>query len=76
MFYISEIQTVLPKAMLTQLQKATYDFLDAANIPFERIETDKAISMEDCIEINEKPNIKMVKTLFLCTVSKQISIFS
>lgn len=66
MFYISEIQTVPPKTMLTQLQKATYDFLDTANIPFERVETDEAISMEDCIAINEKLNMKMVKTLFLC----------
>lgn len=35
-------------------------------IPFERVETDEAITMADCVQIAEKLNMKMVKTLFLC----------
>ena len=35
------------------------------NIPFKRVDTDEAITMEDCVAINEKLSMKMVKTLFL-----------
>ncbi len=44
----------------------TYEALKKLNIPFERVDTDEAITMEDCTKINEKLNMKMVKTLFLC----------
>lgn len=43
-----------------------YAVLDELAIPFERVDTDAVITMEDCIEVNKKLNIKMVKTLFLC----------
>mgnify|MGYP002412515698 FL=1 len=36
------------------------------------METDEAISMEDCILINEKLNMEMVKTLFLCNKKKTL----
>lgn len=42
-------------------------------IPFERVETDEAISMEDCIAINKKLDMEMVKTLFLC--NRQQTVF-
>ena len=35
-------------------------------IPYERVDTDEIITMEDCNAVNEKLNMKMVKTLFLC----------
>ena len=41
-------------------------FLYHTNIPFERVDTDEAITMEDCVAIEEKLDMKMVKTLFLC----------
>lgn len=47
-------------------RKKTYEALKKLNIPFERVDTDEAITMEDCTKINEKLNMKMVKTLFLC----------
>ena len=47
-------------------KKKTYEALKKLNIPFERVDTDEAITMEDCTKINEKLNMKMVKTLFLC----------
>ena len=36
------------------------------HIPFERVDTDEAITMEDCTAIEEKLDMKMVKTLLLC----------
>jgi len=66
MFNVSEIQTVGPSEYKTDLQKAVYHTLDQLHLPFERVDTDEAITMEDCIAINEKLNMKMVKTIFLC----------
>lgn len=72
MFYISDIHTTAPSEYKTDLQKETYKYLNKLNIPFERVDTDEAITMEDCILINEKLDMKMVKTLFLCNRQKTI----
>ena len=66
MFYVSDIQTDKPQEMKTPLQEKVYAALSELSIPFERVDTDEAITMEDCIAIDEKLNMKMVKTLFLC----------
>lgn len=66
MFYVSEIQNAAPEKYLTPLQEKVYQTLGDLQIPFERVDTDEAITMEDCIDINEKLDMKMVKTLFLC----------
>lgn len=66
MFYISEIRNVAPTTFKTELQKTVYETLEKLNIPFERVDTDEAITMDDCVAINEKLDMKMVKTLFLC----------
>jgi len=66
MFYVSEIFTSSPATFSTPLQRRAYRALEKLNIPFERVETDEAITMEDCVLINQKLNMKMVKTLFLC----------
>ena len=70
MFYVSEVFTEKPNHFTTPLQKRVYEVLEELNIPFERVETDEAITMDDCIRINEKLNMKMVKTLFLCNRKK------
>lgn len=67
MFYISKIMNDVPKEYKTSLQKMTYKALSDLGISFERVETDEAITMEDCVEINKKLNVKMVKTLLLCS---------
>jgi len=72
MFNISEIQTTPPANFQTSLQKDTYNALSRLNISFERLDTDEAITMEDCILINQKLNMKMVKTLFLCNRQKTL----
>lgn len=66
MFYVSEIQTEAPSHFQTRLQELVYEALGKLQIPFERVDTDEAITMEDCVAINEKLNMRRVKTLFLC----------
>ena len=72
MFYISEIMTSEPQEYKNQLQKETYKALAQLKIPFERVDTDEAVTMDDCVLIDQKLNIKMVKTLFLCNRKKTI----
>ena len=64
--FISEIQTEAPKEFKTELQRKVYEVLNELKIPFERVDTDEVITMEDCELVDQKLNMKMVKTLFLC----------
>jgi len=66
MFYVSEVKTEAPEFFKTPLQQRVYQTLDHLRIPFERVETEEAITMADCVSINEKLDMNMVKTLFLC----------
>lgn len=66
MFFVSEIKTIAPEQYGTPLQEKVYRTLDELHIPFQRVDTDEAITMEDCVRIDEKLQMKMVKTLFLC----------
>ena len=66
MFYVSDIKTTAPMEFKTELQEKVYKTLDSLEISYERVDTDEAITMEDCVLIDEKLKMKMVKTLFLC----------
>ena len=66
MFFVSEIDTKAPEQFHTGLQEKVYQTLHELQIPFARVDTDEAITMEDCVQINAKLDMKMVKTLFLC----------
>lgn len=66
MICVSNIYTTAPEKFSTPLHERVYNTLVNLQIPYERVETDEAITMEDCVQINEKLNMKMVKTLFLC----------
>lgn len=70
MFYISDILKKAPEIYQSSLQEMVYEALENLEIPFERVVTDEAISMKDCIEINEKLDMNMVKTLFVCNSKK------
>ncbi|MGM0238246.1 YbaK/EbsC family protein [Enterococcus sp. AZ103] len=70
MFYVSEITKEAPQKFLTELQRETYQNLKKLAIPFERVETDEAITMSDCQVINQKLSMEMVKTLFLTNRQK------
>lgn len=66
MFFVSDIYTTAPQQFHTSLQEKTYQALQHLQIPFERVETDEAITMQDCVQIDAKLDMQMVKTLFLC----------
>ena len=65
MINVSEVITEFPTEFKTPLHQKTYNALKELNIPFERVENDEAVTMEDCIQIDERLNMKTVKTLFL-----------
>lgn len=70
MFYVSDIQSAAPRKYENELQKRVYSVLAQLQIPYQRVDTDEAITMEDCVEINRKLKTEMVKTLFLCNRQK------
>lgn len=65
MIQVSNISTEAPAIFETNLQKAVYDMFSTLGISFERVDTSEVITMEDCIAINDRLDMKMVKTLFL-----------
>ena len=66
MFKVSEIITTPPEEFLSPLQKLVYETLDRLGIPFERVDTDPGLTMEDCQIIDRKIGVRIVKTIFLC----------
>lgn len=70
MINVSQIITSAPCEFKTELHKMVYNTLEQLNIPFERVDTDEAITMEDCIAISKRLNCRVVKTLFLCNRQK------
>lgn len=70
MIAVSEVTNRAPSAYKTPLQAKVYETLKKLNIPFERVDNDEAITMEDCLAINEKLDVQVVKTLFLCNRQK------
>lgn len=70
MIRVSDIFTGQPETFKTPLQEKVYETLNKLQIPYERVETDEVITMEDCAAVNEKLGMDMVKTLFLCDRKK------
>jgi Ala-tRNA(Pro) deacylase len=70
MLYVSEIKNSRPKSCKTDLQEKVFDTLELLKISYERVDSDEVITMQDCTAIDEKLNMKMVKTLFLCNRQK------
>jgi Ala-tRNA(Pro) deacylase len=66
MFFVSDIKTSAPATFGSSLQQQVYAILHRLSIPFERVDTDEAITMDDCVAINQRLNMEMVKTLLLC----------
>ncbi|MGG5318945.1 prolyl-tRNA synthetase associated domain-containing protein [Enterococcus sp. AZ072] len=66
MIQVSEIYTDTPTKLTTTVQEQAYQAMDELKISFERVATDEVITMEDCLQINERLDMNMVKTLFLC----------
>ncbi len=66
MIYVSQPYSQKPAEYRNDLHRAVYETLEALSIPFVRVDTDDAITMEDCIAIADKLQTPIVKTLFLC----------
>ena len=66
MFKVGEIVTTPPTEYSSPLQKTVYETLARLDIPFERVDTDPGITMEDCRNIDAKIETRIVKTIFLC----------
>lgn len=73
MFYVSELKRTAPEVFKTPLQKKVYEKLGELGIPFERVDTDPGITMEDCQNINKGIGGRIVKSIFLC--NRQQTIF-
>lgn len=66
MIHVSEPYASAPAEFQNDLQKEVYETLEKLSIPYFRVDTDEAITMEDCVEIAKKLNTPVVKTLLLC----------
>ena len=66
MFYVSELISTPPPEFSSALQQTVYETFAALGIPFERVDTDPGITMEDCRHIDERIGVRIVKTVFLC----------
>ena len=66
MFYVSDIMTTPPAEFSSELQQKVYETFARLEIPYERVDTDPGITMEDCQHIDAKIGVRIVKTVFLC----------
>ena len=66
MFKVSELILTPPPVFSTALQQKVYETFSALEIPFERVDTDPGLTMEDCQHIDAKIGVRIVKTVFLC----------
>ena len=56
MIYVSQPYSAKPAEYRNDLHRAVYETLEALSIPFVRVDTDDAITMEDCIAIDDFPH--------------------
>ena len=65
-FYVSDPVPTPPEEFQTALQRLVYETFAVKDIPFTRVDTDPGITMEDCLNIDAKIGVHIVKTIFLC----------
>ena len=70
MIRVSEVYKNKPNEYKNELQEFTYSILSDLGVDFERVENEPAITMEDCVAIDEKLDVSVIKTLFLCNRQK------
>ena len=66
MIHVSQPMTTVPEHFSTPLQELVYRTLTRLSIPFQRVENDPAVTMEDCQAIDDRLHMQTVKTLLLC----------
>ena len=65
-FKVGDILTTPPPVFETELQREAYEAFSRLGIPFERVDTDPGLTMEDCQHIDARIGVRIVKTIFLC----------
>ncbi len=65
-FFVSEPLSTPPATFASPLQQFIYETFELARIPFERVDTDPGLTMEDCAHISARIGVSIVKTIFLC----------
>ena len=65
MIAVSQIYTTPPQNFRSNLHRMVYDTLKTLDLPFERVDCEEAITMEDCLAINLAFGVETVKTLLL-----------
>ena len=73
MIHTSEIHSEAPATFVNETQRRVYAALERLEIPFGRIDNDPAVTMEDCIAIDQALGVPTVKTLLLC--NRQQTVF-
>ena len=73
MIHTSEIKSEAPAVFVNETQRLVYAALERLEIPFGRIDNDPAVTMEDCIAIDQALGVPTVKTLLLC--NRQQTVF-
>ncbi|MCQ2192594.1 MAG: prolyl-tRNA synthetase associated domain-containing protein [Paludibacteraceae bacterium] len=68
--FVSEPLNTVPAEFKSDLQKNVYQTLGLLNMPFLRVDCDPAITMEDCLLIDERLQMQTVKTIFLTNRQK------
>ena len=66
LFHVSDPITTPPPEYSSHLQRMVYEVFAELGIPFERVDTDPGLTMEDCKHIDAKIGVRIVKTVFLC----------
>lgn len=66
MFKVSRPIADPPAGYLSALEEAIYNAFARLGIPFERVDTDPGLTMEDCENISAAIGVRVVKTVFLC----------
>ena len=66
MIHVSEPYDSAPAEYRNDLHRQVYETLEKLSIPYYRVDTDEAITMDDCVAIADKLNTPVVKTLLLC----------
>ncbi len=68
--YVSQVTNTPPQEMKNELQRLVYQFLEKEAIPFQRVDTGDAVTMDDCVDIAKALQCPIVKSLFLCNRQK------
>ena len=71
MFYVSDPISTPPPVFSSPLQQKVYEAFATLGIPFERVDTDPGLTMEDCQHIDAKIGVPADGILAICNHGRQ-----